>query len=310
MNQCMCSGNGKLMSVVQSGVARLPFGSRTLAVHRFTIMVRRTLLEMGWTGLDYLRKGVSPQVAGLCTQRWAREVVRDLNIELTIDGEVPTEPALLVGNHRSYMDVVAVAHAVPCTFMAKLEVARWPLIGLGARLGNSIFVSRADAASRRRARDQVSKTLKAGNFVTVYPEGTTSAGPGLLPFRPGVFAMAAREGFPVVPMAIEYGSRDDAFVGDDAFVSHFLRSFSRPRVAIRLVFGPRLLATDADELRTCAWNWVRQSLSDGCGRLASATTLDKEETDGSQERIEEVQGAAVNSSRSEDARRGNGAVCH
>lgn len=179
---------------------------------------------------------------------WARGMVRALGIELEVHGTRPDGPHLLLSNHRSYVDIVAILSQIPCAFMAKAEIAGWPLFGPAARLTHTVFVQRDNVESRKRAREGALSLLQRGVPFAAFPEGTTFRGPGLLPFFPGLFRLAEQYDFPVVPVAIEYEDADDAWVGDDSFLGHFLIAFRKRKMRIRLVFGPALQPQEVRDL--------------------------------------------------------------
>jgi 1-acyl-sn-glycerol-3-phosphate acyltransferase len=193
-------------------------------------------------------------------RRWAREVNRCLGIEVVPCGDVPHEGVLLASTHRSYADITAIGEFLPVTFLAKSEVAKWPVIGSGCRLVDVVFVDRKSPESRRISRDEVAVRLRNSISIAVFPEGTSSRGPGLLAFRPGIFQMAASYGYPVVPVAIRYRNPDDAWVGDDMFVPHFIRTFSKKVTVMDVVFGPVLRITDPEELMNASWQWIHAIL--------------------------------------------------
>ncbi len=192
--------------------------------------------------------------------RWARAINRAVGLDVTVRGTPPVETALLVCNHRSYMDVTAIGSCLPVTFLAKKEVGSWPLIGPGCRLVDVVFVERESAASRWRSREEIALRLQRGMSIALFPEGTSHEGPGLLAFRPGVFSLAAAGGFPVVPVALSCERRDDAWVGSDTFIRHFMQTFSRPRVRMTVSFGPVMKGDDPDRLRGSAWRWIDATL--------------------------------------------------
>lgn len=204
------------------------------------------------------RKGrVEPERSAQYMQAWSATVLQRLGVEVHLSGTPPPPGALIVANHRSYIDIAVIAAQTPCTFLAKAEVARWPVLGYGAkRFANIVFVQRNSLASRSQSMAKMRSILGAGVSVALFPEGTTSRGPGILPFRPGMFRLAAREGIPVVPVAIEYGDASDAWVDQDTFIGHFLRTFSKPRVAVKVCFGPVLRGMEAGALQNVAWHWI------------------------------------------------------
>jgi len=193
-------------------------------------------------------------------QRWSARLLRSLGVEVAYSGTPPGPGVLLVANHRSYIDIAVIASAVPCSFLSKAEIADWPILGYGARrFANLVFVDRDDPLSRKRSRSGVADILKQGVSVVVFPEGTTSAGPGVLPFRPGIFRMAAALEIPVAPVAVRYEDPRVAWVGNDTFLGHFLSTFSQRTLRAAVDFGPLLRGRDAESLRSQAWVWVSRS---------------------------------------------------
>ena len=205
-------------------------------------------------------RGKNPDRVMRHGQRWTGGLIRKLGLDVQTFGALPEGGCLVVANHRSYIDIAPLYTALPGFFLAKAEVAAWPVLGWAARLGDTVFVSRSDPDSRRRSRVELAERLRRGHRVLVFPEGTTHAGPGILPFRPALFELAARENLPVVPVAIEYAAAADAWVGDDTFVRHFLERFAEPRMSVRLAIGPPLRHIDADMLRARAEEWIRSEL--------------------------------------------------
>lgn len=199
------------------------------------------------------------------TRGWAVEVCGGLGLRVRVYGKAPEGPVLFVPNHRSYTDIVALASVVPCTFLAKSEVASWPLLGQAAAAGGTLFVQRGSKQSRCASRVAVAKALRAGVSVVVFPEGTSTGGPDVLPFRKGIFDVAASEGVSVVPVAIHYEAPEMAWVGDDTFVAHFQRVFRRPSHQVELHFGPALTGSDSERLRQEAWSWCRNRVQRLCG---------------------------------------------
>ncbi len=196
-------------------------------------------------------------------QRWAKDLNRALGLEVAVKGSPPEEGVLLVSNHRSYMDITAIGELAPVTFLAKQEVSRWPVLGYGCRLVDVVFVDRDNTGSRRRSREEVARRLWQDTSIVVFPEGTSYEGPGLLTFKPGIFQVAAQNRFPIMPVAIEYDDPDDAWVGDDTFMRHFLQTFSKRRIHITVTFGPIMKGEDPVKLMKSSWKWIYSSLVHG-----------------------------------------------
>ncbi len=116
---------------------------------------------------------------------------------------------LIVANHLSYLDVLAFAVVVPGVFVTSVEVEGSGFLGWISRAGGAIFVERRNLGSLRRDLKKVRDVLAMGFPVIIFPEGTSSNGEGVLPFRPGL--LAAADSF--VPACIWYRSIDGAVVG-------------------------------------------------------------------------------------------------
>jgi 1-acyl-sn-glycerol-3-phosphate acyltransferase len=146
-------------------------------------------------------------------------------------------PAILVANHVSYMDPVAIGSLFACSPIAKAEVAGWPAIGSAAAALGVSFVKRGDAWSGARCLLRARATLAAGVPVLAFPEGTTTDGTRLAPFHRGIFGLARLVGVPVVPIAIRYASPDMAWVGGATFLPHYLRTTARASIGVSLEVG-------------------------------------------------------------------------
>jgi 1-acyl-sn-glycerol-3-phosphate acyltransferase len=208
-------------------------------------------------------RGDCPHTAVRHGHVWARRTLRALGVELEVSGTAPQERVLLLANHRSYLDIPVLLSQLPCSFLAKAEIGSWPLFGAAARLVHTVFVQREDPASRRAARQGALERLQRGLSFAAFPEGTTSRGPGTLPFFPGLFRLAEEHGIPVVPVAIEYEDANDAWVDDDPFLGHFLSCFQKPRVRVSLAFGPILRAEHVEDLKAEAERWIAARLAAG-----------------------------------------------
>lgn len=168
--------------------------------------------------------------------RASRKVMRIHGIELEVSGPVPRGPALLVANHLSYLDPLVLAALVDAVPISKADVARWPMFGRAARRLGVLFVARSEAQSRREVMRAAEQVLRDGAVLLNFPEGTTTDGSVVLPFRKGLFGVAQALGVPVVPAAVVCEPRELAWYGDDTFVPHYLRlaSMRGARVVVKL----------------------------------------------------------------------------
>jgi 1-acyl-sn-glycerol-3-phosphate acyltransferase len=162
---------------------------------------------------------------------WARVVLRALGISLAVRGGLPERRALLVSNHISWLDIVAVLAVSPARMVAKHEVRQWPVIGPLAAAGGTIFVDRTRPRDLPGTVADVAAALRSGGVVAAFPEGTTWCGVTSTPsgcsaggrFRPAVFQAAIDAGAVVVPLTLRYRISNDregttaaAFLGDDS----------------------------------------------------------------------------------------------
>jgi len=243
--------------------------SAPLATYRLLRMAAATTRSLAALKLEKTRSGGCVHAAAKHGHAWARRLLGALGVEVEVRGAPLPGPHLLLGNHRSYIDILAVLGVAPCGFLAKSEIASWPVFGAAASLHPTVFVTRDDRDSRKRAREGALAILQKGLPFAAFPEGTTCRGPGILPFFPGLFRVAEEYDFPIVPFALEYEDRADAWVDDDPFVGHFLQTFGKPRVRLLLSFGPALRRRPSEEMRRDASDWIRGEVRAAARALAT-----------------------------------------
>ena len=206
-------------------------------------------------------KGWSPGLMARHAREWAHALVKTLNIDITCQGRFPDRGVLMVSNHRSYLDIVVILSHFESAFLAKKELRSWPVFGYAAHLGNTVFVDRENRESRKASRQALLERLDQGISVVIFPEGTTHGGPGLLPFKKGIFHMVAEQEIPVVPVGVFYEDRSAAWIGDDFFVPHFLRIFSNPGLAADLTIGPVIQNLSGEALEQACHQFIQNSLA-------------------------------------------------
>ena len=144
--------------------------------------------------------------------------------------------------------------------MAKAEIRSWPIIGYGTSVAGVYHVKREDKESRAKARAEMAKTIKNGNSILVYPEGTTTDLPHTLPFKPRTFQIAAEHQVNIIPIALEYQDPKDAWIGDDTFIRHFFQTFAKKEIVCAVHYGPPMWDKDGDVLRQKVQDWVNAEL--------------------------------------------------
>ena len=169
-----------------------------------------------------------------------------MGVRIHAEGQpVQDRSTLFVANHVSYLDIPILSTWLDTIFVAKREVAKWPGFGALARLGKTVFVTRSplDAAADCQALSQV---LLGGRAVVLFPEGTSSGGLDVLPFRSTLFEVAyawtAEGRVDVQPVTISYTRAADggpsplAWYADMDFFSHLLRGFTLPPTDVHIRF--------------------------------------------------------------------------
>jgi len=209
-----------------------------------------------------LGRGLIHAVAGLATivflfprwseaqrnarvQSWAREMLVLLGIRLELRGQPPVAgPMLLAANHISWLDILVMHAARHCRFVAKAEVRHWPLIGTLATGAGTLYIERESRRDAMRVVHHMAESLRRGEIVAVFPEGTTSDGLALLPFHANLIQAAISAEAPVQPVGLSFvdtGTRATSlapcYIGDDTLVGSIWRTLSGPPLAAVVHFG-------------------------------------------------------------------------
>jgi 1-acyl-sn-glycerol-3-phosphate acyltransferase len=123
--------------------------------------------------------------------QYHRVVAALFGLHIRVRGKPVTgEGVLLVGNHTSWADIIIFSAVTPLCFVAKAEVARWPLFGTLARLQRTVFVERTRRSATGETRDEIRDRLVAGETLLLFPEGTSNDGNRVLPFKSALLGAA------------------------------------------------------------------------------------------------------------------------
>ncbi len=134
----------------------------------------------------------------------------------------------MVSNHLSYLDIVIISSVMPCFFVSKSEIQRWPYFGEAARSGGTIFIDRKSRASTADVVAQIGQRLTLPIPVLLFPEGTSSDGAQVLRFHSSLFEPAVAAGACITTAAVRYGleagrqERDLCWFDDTAFLASSL----------------------------------------------------------------------------------------
>ena len=187
-------------------------------------------------------------------QKWARKMLRRLGIELKIVGApAPAGPLLLVSNHVSWVDILALHAVCPCRFVAKADVEHWPLVGTLVTGGGTLYVKRESQRDAMRVVIRMAQALKDGDILAVFPEGTTSDGSSMLPFHSGLIQAAISADAPVQPVALQIvngrtgrPSRAASYMGDESLAGSIWRTLCARELCAVVTFGAPQRAAGRD----------------------------------------------------------------
>ncbi len=223
---------------------------RSIALAALTTAAHSTLVLNGLVG--WLCGGPSARLHRNVVQTWARLCSALCGLEVESSGPVPQPPFFLVSNHLSYLDILVLHQLVDGFFLAKSEISSWPFAGRVARTAGTLFIDRDRQRDLSRVLPEIRTVLDSGHGIIVFPEGTSSKGEEVLPFKPSTFEVAARSQMPVHCVALSYsipGEDPPAYLtacwwGDMPFFSHLLKLLRVPRIHSRVVFHPEPISGD------------------------------------------------------------------
>lgn len=218
--------------------------------HPFRVLTRlATFVGVTGTGViehawRYRRvgRGDDPRICAEWVQRWSRRSLTRVGIRPEHVGRVPTR-GMVVSNHLGYLDIGLIAISGPMVFVSKAEVARWPLMGSLARCAGTLFLRRDRRSHVAEVAAAFRPIIEAGTVVAIFPEGTSSGGDSVLPFRSSLLEPAASNGWPVTPACVTYEVEDGTVAEDVAywremtFAPHLLNLLAQKWIVGRVEYG-------------------------------------------------------------------------
>jgi 1-acyl-sn-glycerol-3-phosphate acyltransferase len=205
-------------------------------------------LALAFSAADYFReacffRGGDPLLRrARWLHRWCRVFAKVIGLRVQSRGRAPAR-GMIVSNHLSYLDIVAYSALAPCVFVAKKEVAAWPVFGWFAQMAGTIFVDRRRRLEVGAANCAIESALRAGAVVVLFAEGTSSGGQAVLPFRSALLDAVRHADDRILPAAISYELEDGSvpdevcYWGEMTLLPHLLNLFAKRRVRGHVAFG-------------------------------------------------------------------------
>jgi 1-acyl-sn-glycerol-3-phosphate acyltransferase len=176
--------------------------------------------------------------------RWSNRGLRILGITPCIQG-APPPVGVIVSNHLSYLDILLFSASIPCVFIAKSEIRKWPLLGWLADGGGTLFIDRKQRSDSQVIGEQMLAVLEQGVSIVFFPEGTTTSGSEVLRFHSSLFEYAVQAQVLVTAACVSYASpdafvaRDVCYWGDMVLAPHLWKLNSIRNIVGNLVFAHR-----------------------------------------------------------------------
>tara|TARA_A100001011_G_scaffold391671_1_gene477627 strand:+ start:1203 stop:1949 length:747 start_codon:yes stop_codon:yes gene_type:complete len=135
---------------------------------------------------------------------WFKKILDIIEVKTIIRGDVKQGNFLIISNHSSWLDIIILGSTFKTTFLSKIEVSKWPVIGKITTAVDMLFINRGEKDAASQAVSGISKFLSHNRNVAIFPEGTSSGGKKLLNFKPRLFASCIDNGCPVQCVIIKY----------------------------------------------------------------------------------------------------------
>ncbi len=247
----------------------------------FAIILAMAFIVILVAPLQALARRVDSPVQHWIQKFFCKTMNRIIGIEVIARGVLhAAPPRFIVANHVSWTDILAITSLYPLTFLAKVEVASWPVLGFLARLQGTVFVDRAQRRAIPLVNAALARILREGRDLVVFAEGTSSDGAKVMKFNASHFAMlhdfaqsGDRPAVTLVPVAFAYAPRngdagdfDAGWYGDMSFVPHLWALMRRGGARCHVSFGAPLQPAsfpDRKALAEAAQNSVQGLLGDG-----------------------------------------------
>lgn len=179
------------------------------------------------------------------TRWWCKSLLNCFNIEVVTYGNLPdanTYKTMFIANHISWTDIHAINSIIPVRFIAKIEIKSWPIFGYLVSKSGTLFINRSIRRDAARIVDITAESLKANDNVCFFPEGTTTEGTHMLPFKSSITQAAVDAEAYIWPVAIYYPTPNRkpninmAFAGETTMLESMIAMFKIKKPIVELHF--------------------------------------------------------------------------
>ncbi len=184
---------------------------------------------------------------------WCKHLLNAFNIKVSTSGNVPTDPhamhnTMVVANHISWADIHALTSLLPLRFIAKYEISTWPVFGYLATKANALFIDRSKRRDAAKTVAMTKQSLLAGDNICLFPEGTTTDGTEIKPFKSSLIQAAIEAKSMIQPVVIRYPLKHGdintelAYAGDTTLPESMQLALSQKYPEVHLHFLPAIPA--------------------------------------------------------------------
>ncbi|MFM9834794.1 MAG: lysophospholipid acyltransferase family protein [Methylophilaceae bacterium] len=179
------------------------------------------------------------------TKWWCKALLKCFHIQIIVHGDVPNSnirSTMFVANHISWVDIHAINSVIPLRFIAKSEVSSWPVFGYLVRKSGTLFIDRSKRKDAARIVVLAKQSLQNGDNVGFFPEGTTSEGVSILPFKSSIVQAAIDAEATICPIALRYPQPDKsantqmAYAGETTMGESMLNILKQKNPVVELHF--------------------------------------------------------------------------
>ncbi|MDB2461398.1 1-acyl-sn-glycerol-3-phosphate acyltransferase [Gammaproteobacteria bacterium] len=183
---------------------------------------------------------------------WFEKILKIIGIKTSIKGKIKSGNYLIISNHSSWLDIIILGSTFKTTFLSKIEVSHWPVIGKITTAVDMLFINRGAKDAASLAVNGISKFILNNRNVTIFPEGTSSGGKGLLKFKPRLFASCIETNSPIQCVIIRYPHKEKnihpsvPFVRGDSLFLNILKVLFQDDISAEITISDLVYTNNKD----------------------------------------------------------------